>query len=54
MAEPRTERELFDLVDAWVRAQTPRTRAEALRQRSALTLAELVARQHREDAAEAS
>jgi FixJ family two-component response regulator len=43
--EPRTDHELFDLVDAWVEAQAPRSRAEAIRQCSHLTLTQLVERE---------
>jgi hypothetical protein len=50
--EPRSDRDLFDLVDAWVEAQAPRSRAEAIQQCSHLTLTQLVARQKREARAE--
>jgi hypothetical protein len=44
MVETTTDRELLDLVDAWVKAQAPRSRAEAVRQRSSLSVVELAAR----------
>jgi hypothetical protein len=47
MVESTTDRELYDLVDAWVQAQAPRTRAEAMRQRSSLSVVELAARDRR-------
>lgn len=43
MVEPTTDRELFDLVDAWAQAQAPRNRAEAMRQCSVPSLSELIA-----------
>jgi hypothetical protein len=47
MVETTTDRELLDLVDAWVKAQAPRSRAEAVRQRSSLSIVELAARDRR-------